>query len=139
MALDIPAIKHEYEFIFSILARRLLPVGCLLWAGGTILTRLEGHHFLRPGRPLWTLLLYLVSAVAMAILALWISRGFGVPRDWQLNAAALLALPTLLLDPFSCLFFTALFPNVDPAAAGLFGGWMLICCGGALAGAFVRR
>ncbi len=86
---------------------RLLLRGGLLWAAGTILIRLQGHRLLDTGRPLLTLLLYLVSAPALAI--------------------------------FSCLFFQTLFPNVQPAAAGLFGGWMLICCGGAIAGAFVKR
>ena len=118
---------------------RLLLLGGLLWAGGTILIRLEGHRLLDTGRPLLTLLLYLVSAPALAIVVRWISRRYSVPREEHVNAAALLALPTLLLDPFSCLFFQTLFPNVQPAAAGLFGGWMLICCGGAIAGAFFKR
>jgi hypothetical protein len=45
-----------------------------------------------------------------------------------------LILPTLILDPFSCAFFTTMFPNLDPGAAGAFGGWVLISCGGGVAG-----
>ena len=48
-------------------------------------------------------------------------------------------LPTLILDPFSCAFFPSVFPNMDPAAAGIFGGLMLICCGGAVACLSVKR
>jgi hypothetical protein len=48
-------------------------------------------------------------------------------------------LPTLLLDPFSCAFFHTVFPNLDPGAAGAFGGWMLIFCAGAVAGVWVKR
>ena len=118
---------------------RLLLLGCLLLAAGTILIRLEGQRLLQTGQPLLTTLLYLISALTMAFLVRRICRQYAVPPDAQVNAAALLALPTLLLDPFSCLFFATLFPNVDPAAAGLFGGWMLICCGGAIGGAFLRR
>ncbi|MGZ7039706.1 MAG: DUF5367 family protein [Thermoanaerobaculia bacterium] len=115
---------------------RLLTVGCLLWAVGTILIRLEGQHLLHTGRPVQTIALYLVSAIAMAIVVRRISGRY---EGGRVNAAALLALPTLFLDPFSCLFFTTIFPNVDAAAAGLFGGWMLICCGGAIGGAFASR
>jgi hypothetical protein len=30
------------------------------------------------------------------------------------------------------------YPNLSAAAAGIFGGWMLICCGGGLAGLVSR-
>jgi hypothetical protein len=70
----------------------------------------------------------------MAFLVPRICRRLGVESDLWPKAATLLILPTLLLDPFSCVFFTAMFPNLDPGAAGAFGGWMLICCGGGVAG-----
>jgi hypothetical protein len=47
-------------------------------------------------------------------------------------------LPTLLLDPFSCAFFTVIFPNVEPGAAGVLGGWMLIFCAGAVVGVWLK-
>ncbi len=47
------------------------------------------------------------------------------------------ALPTLLLDPFSSAFFPAVFPNMAPEVAGVFGGWMLWCCAGALVGVMI--
>jgi hypothetical protein len=46
----------------------------------------------------------------------------------------MLVLPTLLLDTFASAFFPYVYPNLLVAAAGLFGGWMLWCCGGALLG-----
>ncbi|HXM39696.1 MAG TPA: DUF5367 family protein [Bryobacteraceae bacterium] len=113
---------------------RTLLTGILIWIGGTLGVRLAGHSFLQPGRPLSTLALYLVSFVLMAFLVPRICRRLGVDRDLWPRAATLLILPTLILDPFSCAFFTSMFPNLDPGAAGAFGGWMLICCGGGVAG-----
>src|ERR1035438_6681005 len=63
-----------------------------------------------------------------------ICRRLGLERDLWPKAATLLILPTLILDPFSCAFFTTIFPNLDPGAAGAFGGWILICCGGGTGG-----
>ena len=113
---------------------RVLLAGMALWAAGTIGIRLTGQHVLQPGRPGRIVILYLISFVLMALLVRRICRRMVPEKDGWPRAAAILALPTLVLDPFSCLFLPIVFPNLDPAAAGLFGGWMLICCGGALAG-----
>jgi hypothetical protein len=75
-----------------------------------------------------------MSFVLMALLVPRICRRLGFQRDLWPKAATLLILPTLVLDPFSCAFFTTMFPNLDPASAGAFGGWMLICCGGGIVG-----
>ena len=113
---------------------RTLATGMILWTGGTVVIRLAGDRLLKPGHTAQTVGLYLVSFVLMAILVPRICRRLGLQRDLWPKAATLLILPTLILDPFSCAFFTAMFPNLDPAAAGAFGGWMLICCGGGVAG-----
>lgn len=113
-------------------------IGMLLWAAGTLAIRLGGQRFLHPLRAAPTLLLYLVSFVLMALLIRRICRRLRLPHPSWMLAAVLISFPTLVLDPFSCAFFPWVFPNLDPAAAGVFGGWMLICCGGALAGAVIR-
>jgi hypothetical protein len=112
---------------------RVLLVGLLFWIVGTVTIRVIGQHLLQPER---ALLLYLASFVLMALVTLRLFRGMRVDA---VEGVTLLALPTLILDPLACLFFASLFPNVAPAAAGLFGGWMLICCGGAVAGAWAGR
>jgi Kef-type K+ transport system membrane component KefB len=109
-------------------------IGILIWAAGTILIRMVGHRLLHPGHTAQTVGLYLISFVLMALLVPRICRRLGFAKDLWPKAATLLILPTLVLDPFSCAFFTTMFPNLDPAAAGAFGGWMLICCGGGVAG-----
>lgn len=119
--------------------RRALLIGIAIWIIGTLAVRSVGHQLLQPGRPAWTLALFAVSFVAMAFLVRLIAVRLRIERDLWPATASLLILPTLLLDPFSCLFITAVFPNLDPGAGGLFGGWMLICCGGGVTGAWVRK
>ena len=113
--------------------------GILIWTGGTAAIRLAGHRLLQPGHTARTVGLYAISFVLMALLVPRICRRIGFERDLWPKAATLLILPTLILDSFSCAFFTRVFPNIDPAAAGVFGGWMLICCGGGLAGVWRKR
>jgi Family of unknown function (DUF5367) len=117
--------------------RTLLAYGMVLWLVGTIGVRLWGKFLLHPGSVLGTFLLYALSLVVMAGLTRRLCRLAALPRSqWPAGAVAL-ALPTLLLDPLSSAFFPAVFPNVAPSAAGLFGGWMLCCCAGALLGATI--
>jgi hypothetical protein len=113
---------------------RTLFTGILIWTGGTAAIRLAGHRLLQPGHAVQTVGLYVISFVLMALLVPLICRRIGFERDLWPKAATLLILPTLILDPFSCVFFTTIFPNLDPGAAGAFGGWILICCGGGVVG-----
>lgn len=133
---------EEQEFLYimnmsSYSLRSIFLFGVLLWLAGTIAIRLLGHRLLHTNQPLKTVILYLLSFVLMALLIPRIFRR--LEKDLWPAAATLLMLPTLILDPFSCLFFPVVFPNVDPAAAGLFGGWMLIFCAGAVAGVWLKR
>jgi hypothetical protein len=117
---------------------RPLIIGALLWIVGTVAIRLGGQGLLHPNRPAATLILYLASFVLMALLVPRIFRRLGLAGDSWPAAATLLMLPTLLLDPFSCAFFTVIFPNVEPGAAGVFGGWMLTFCAGAVGGVWLK-
>jgi len=117
--------------------QRPLLLGIAIWLAGTVAIRLAGQHLLLPAQPTRTLLLYAVSAAAMAALVPQLLGG--MMRIERLGAVTLLMLPTLTFDALACAFFPAVYPNVDPAAAGLFGGWMLICCGGAVAGVWLKR
>jgi hypothetical protein len=118
---------------------RLLFYGLGLWIGGTVALRLFGERLLHPGRHVSEFLLLVISFVLMALLLRRLCTRLRIPRDqWPVSAISL-ALPTLLLDPFSSAFFPVVFPNIAPAAAGLFGGWMLCCCAGVMAGAVFRR
>jgi len=115
--------------------RPLLLYGIGLWLAGTLALRLAGQRLLHAGDTPRTLLLFAIGFFLMAWLCRRLCQRYRLrPRDWPAGAISL-ALPTLLLDPFSCAFFPAVFPNMAPEAAGIFGGWMLCCCAGALSGA----
>ncbi len=114
-------------------------IGLLLWAVGTVVIRLWGERILLPGAEFRGVLLYLASFVLMALAIPRICQRLKLEKALWFQAATLLTLPTLILDSLSCLFFPRVFPNIDPAAAGVFGGWMLICCGGAVSGVWLRR
>jgi hypothetical protein len=116
---------------------RIFRIGIMLWIVGTVAIRLGGRGLLHANRPVTTLILYLISFVLMALLVPRMFRRLGLAKDSWPAAATLLMLPTLLLDPFSCAFFPVIFSNVEPGAAGVFGGWMLIFCAGAVAGVWL--
>ena len=119
---------------------RLFLYGLGIWLAATAALRLGGQRLLHPESAIRTLILFGVSFVLMAFLARRLCRGLHVPLEAWPAGAISLALPTLLLDPFSSAFFADVFPNIPASAAGIFGGWMLCCCAGALAGAiFFRR
>jgi len=116
---------------------RLFLCGLGIWAAATLALRMVGQHLLQPGDWRGTLLLFAVSFPLMAGLVRRLCLRFHLRRDQWLKGAFSVALPTLLLDPFSSAFFPAVFPNMAPAVAGTFGGWMLWCCAGAFVGATV--
>jgi hypothetical protein len=114
---------------------RLLLYGLGLWICGTVVLRLIGQRVLHPGNTAGTLLLFAISFPLMAWLVRRICRGAHLPPEQWPGGAVAVALPTLVLDPFSSAFFPLVFPNMAPEMAGVFGGWMLLCCAGALVGA----
>jgi hypothetical protein len=117
---------------------RLLLYGLGIWIGATLALRISGQHVLRPGDWRGTLVLFAVSFPLMAWLVRHLCSRFHLtPEQWPAGAVSL-ALPTLLFDPFSSAFFPVVFPNMAPEVAGVFGGWMLWCCAGALVGATIR-
>jgi len=118
--------------------RPLFILGLLIWVVATFALRLAGQFVLRPGHWPSTVLLFFVSFALMAWLARRLCRRLRLPPEQWPAGAISLALPTLLLDPFSSAFFPVVFPNLAPQLAGVFGGWMLICCAGALLGATIH-
>lgn len=113
--------------------------GLAIWIAATAALRLAGQRLLRPGDWAAIPLLFAVSFPLMALLSRRLCKRFRLPpADWPAGSVSL-ALPTLLPDPFSSAFFPVVFPNMSPEVAGVFGGWMLWCCAGALVGGTLRR
>ena len=119
--------------------RLLLLYGLGIWLVGTLGLRLAGQYLLRPGDSCGTLVLCAESCPLMGLIVRRICSRFQLPREQWLEAAFLIALPTLLLDPFSSAFFPVVFPNMASSVAGVFGGWMLWCCAGALVGVSITK
>jgi Family of unknown function (DUF5367) len=118
---------------------RLLRSGLVIWFAATTALRLAGQQLLRPADPFSMFILFAVSFPLMAWLVRRLCVGAHLPREQFLAGAVSIALPTLLLDPFSCVFFPLLFPNMAPQVAGVFGGWLLWCCAGAIVGALIPQ
>jgi hypothetical protein len=116
---------------------RLLRSGLIVWFAATIALRVVGQHLLRPADPVGTFVLFATSFPLMAWLVRRLCVGAHLSSEQFLAGAVSVALPTLLLDPFSCVFFPMLFPNMAPQVAGVFGGWLLWCCAGAIVGALI--
>src|SRR5262245_32049019 len=98
--------------------RGALIVGLGIWVVATLVLRLGGHRALRADEPSWIVVLFVASFVAMAVLVPRILRALRLNRAVWFGAAAMLMLPTLLLDPFSAAFYPSVFPGADPRAAG---------------------
>src|SRR5215831_2646670 len=113
---------------------RLLLYGLTIWTSATIILRSAGQYLLRPGKLTGTLVTFLVVFPVMAWIVRRLCRRAHLPPEQWLGGAVSLALPTLLLDPFSSAFFRVVFPNMAPEMAGVFGGLMLWCCAAAIVG-----
>ena|ERR1700744_3882935 len=122
----------------TILNPRLIRSGFIIWLGATLSLRFWGQRLLRPDHWKGTLILFAVTFPLIAWLVRRLCSRAGLPEPEWLGGATALLLPTLLLDPFSSAFFPVVFPNMSPQAAGVFGGWMLWCCAGALLGVSLR-
>ena len=122
----------------EILNRGLIRSGLVIWLGATLALRFWGQRLLRPGDWKGTLILFAVTFPLIAWLVRRLCARARLPESEWLSGATALLLPTLLLDPFSSAFFPGVFPNMSPQVAGVFGGWMLLCCAGGLLGVSLR-
>jgi Family of unknown function (DUF5367) len=118
--------------------RRYFVIGLALWLGATVVLRFAGQYLLHPGSMLASAGLLAASFPLMAFLARRICADAALPRESWPVAGVLLIMPSLILDTFSSAFFPIVYPNMNPSAAGLFGGWILCCCAGALAGVILK-
>jgi hypothetical protein len=118
---------------------RLFLFGLGIWIVATLTLRMAGQRLLHPGDWRGTLILFAVTFPVMAWIVRRLCRRLHLQQEQWLAGAVSVLLPTLLLDPFSSAFFPVVFPNMSPEVAGVFGGWMLWCCAGALVGVTVHR
>jgi len=106
--------------------KRLITTGFAIWLVATIALRLAGQWIVKPGA-LWAIALLGVSAPLMFMLPRGLFERFAVDRNRYALAGIALVAPGMLLDTISAIWFPQVFPNMQPEAAGVFGGWLLFC------------
>lgn len=100
--------------------------GFLIWASATVALRLFGQVVFRSIGSGTAVALLLVSLPIMVLVAFVLLRRFRTTERRAVGAIALVA-PGMLLDAVGAIWFSTVFPNIRPDAAGLFGGWLLFC------------
>jgi hypothetical protein len=118
--------------------KRLILVGFAIWLVATIALRLAGQWVLNPARPVSIIVLLAISGLLLFRLPRLLFSRFAIPPDQRALGGIALVVPGMLLDTFSAICFASVFPNMRPDAAGLFGGWLLLCNAAALAGAALQ-
>jgi len=103
--------------------KRMAVTGFLIWAAATATLRLAGQYIFIGGPPILLLVITLPAMIAVAVVVL---QRYRLPEERAVAAIALVA-PGMLLDTVSAIWFSAVFPNIRPDAAGAFGGWLLFC------------
>jgi len=106
--------------------RQVAVMGFLIWLIATIALRFTGQYVFRSTATGSALLLLLVSLPVLV----WIARRCfqsGASAQERAFAAIVLVAPGMLLDTFSTIWFSRVFPNIRADAAPLFGGWLLFC------------
>lgn len=116
-----------------------LGVGFVVWLLATAAAYLLGPTLLQPGTPVVTAALYLAMIPSMFLLAVGAFRYRGAVGYERVLAATLLVLPGIALDSLVLPFFDTVFPGVDPAMAGAFGGIVLVAYFEVLVTGYVLR
>lgn len=119
--------------------RRVAVAGFAIWLAATLALRAAGQWIIRPDHAVTIAALLALSGPAMFALPRRLFTRLGLPRDQYARGAIALVAPGMMLDSLSTIWFADVFPNIGPEAAGLFGGWLLLCNVCALLGAATAR
>ena len=111
--------------------------GFLVWLLATIIFRLAGQVFFLTERIAALALLWIVTAIALVIIARMLFRWQGLERAQRFEAAALMVISGMILDAFITEGFATVFPNMPAAAAGSFGAWLLLAYASVIFSAFL--
>lgn len=101
-----------------------LAAGGSVWLVATVLLRFLGPYFLIPGNTPLTLAAFVGVAVVMLFGMEALYRLKKVRGAQRLTAAALFAVPGMLLDAGTVYFFPDVFPTMRPEAGTLFAAWL---------------
>lgn len=107
--------------------RRMFLAGFGVWLLATIALRLGGQRMFGADTTSMKIVLLAVSAPLMFVLPRRLFKLFAIPPAARALGGVMLVAPGMFLDTISTIWFPAVFPNIRPDAAGLFGGWLLFC------------
>jgi hypothetical protein len=104
---------------------RAMGLGFLLWLANAALFRFAGQTFFQPSlAPPYVL--FAVAIVIGVVLTFIGVRLVGAARGDEGEAAVALAFPSLLLNAMLTHEFAMVFPNLDAALDGVYGGLAMI-------------
>jgi hypothetical protein len=106
--------------------KRIAITGIIIWVLASLVLRLAGQYVFRHSSNAAAISLLLISLPLMVIVARTVLGRLRTAEQRAMGAIVLIA-PGMALDTVSTIWFAAVFPNIRPDAAGLFGGWLLFC------------
>ncbi|WP_423410658.1 DUF5367 family protein [Heyndrickxia sp. MSNUG] len=97
----------------------------LLWVSATLIFRVFGQYFLDANNPWLTLITFLLAVPVILAATIPYYHFRMIPLSKRLSSAVLIALPGMILDIFSVIYFDVAFPNLQPVSQPLFASWLL--------------
>jgi hypothetical protein len=99
--------------------------GFVLWLGTTAMLRFSGQDLFHPGETR-LLILMIGWPLAMVALTVFVLRILHEAKVDRAEAAIAFAMPGMALDVYALNAFDKVFPNLDAALDGVFGGIKLL-------------
>jgi hypothetical protein len=99
--------------------------GILLWLSATLLFRFFGQLFLIAGNEplLLTVFILTIPLITAATYPYYYFRK--IPQSKRIRSSVQIALPGMILDIFSILYFEKVFPNLHSDSLPLFASWLM--------------
>ncbi|WP_391559295.1 DUF5367 family protein [Robertmurraya sp.] len=99
--------------------------GFLLWISATILFRFFGQLFLIPGNVVLLLITFIMAIplISLATYPYYYLRK--IPKSKRLISAVQIALPGMILDIFSIIYFKKVFSNLHIDSLPFLASWLL--------------
>ncbi|KAB1196181.1 MULTISPECIES: DUF5367 family protein [Haloferax] len=119
--------------------RVLLGIGLAIALVAGLVFRIVGHLVLDPSNPVVVAAIFVLTIPLMWGLAVAVFRWRGLDGVERREGAVLLVVPGMLVDAVSTALFSVVYPNMSLAAAGLFGGLLLLAYATVLVAGFLSR
>ncbi|MBX9976393.1 DUF5367 family protein [Cytobacillus firmus] len=99
--------------------------GFLLWMSATILFRLFGQIFLIPGQVFLVLAIFILAIPLITIATYPYYYVRKISGSERIIAAVQIALPGMIMDILSIIYFAKVFPNLTNDSLPIFASWLL--------------